>query len=141
MMTPNDPRIVERLRSCRAKFATSLVGRWSTAQGTFDAIMSEQWEFLADGTLRVSRSSRAGTDHDVYLWEADGPFRVRLGLPPDEDEREVLWWTVSYEFAVIEHDAGQEVVLREVGRKGFSFFCQAPLRPDLDGAPPPPERS
>jgi hypothetical protein len=94
--------------------------------------MSANWEFRADGTLHVMAVSRlSGTEHDVYRWEGEAPFRIRLGLPPCEDAANGTWVTVLYEFAVLEHDAGHEVVLREVGKQGF-WLSEAPLRPEGD---------
>jgi hypothetical protein len=124
---PDDPKLLATLVRYRDKFATTLAGCWSTAHGTFDAIMSERWEFRADGTVFVTSQHLSETDHEVYRWESEGPFRVRLGLPPDEEDPEGTWKSVAYEFAVVEHDAGHEVVLREIGQKGF-WLSTAPLR-------------
>jgi hypothetical protein len=123
----NDPRLVGRRAEHRARFATTLAGRWSTVRGTFDAIMSEQWEFRDDGTVCVTYSARSGTHREEYRWERAGPFQIRIGLPPEEGCPEGTWKVVNYGFDVLEHDAGKEVVLHEVGKEGF-WLSDAPLR-------------
>jgi hypothetical protein len=127
-VTSNDPKLLAELTRCREMFATTLEGRWSAAHGSSDAIMGEQWEFRSEGTLSVtSASPLSGTHNEIHRWESDGPFRVRLGLATDEEDPEGAWTSVVYEFAVLQHDAGCEVVLREVGQDGF-WLSLAPLR-------------
>jgi hypothetical protein len=50
----DDPQLAARLAAHRARFAMSLVGRWNTAQGSFDAMMVDEWEFRADGTATAA---------------------------------------------------------------------------------------
>ena len=122
-----DATLLTTLTRYREAFATTLAGCWSTAQGSFDVVVSERWEFRADGILAVtSASAWSGTDHETYRWESEGPFLVRLGWLPDEEDPEGSWVTVPYEFAVLEHDAGREVVLRGAGQYGF-WLSPAPL--------------
>jgi hypothetical protein len=109
------------------RFATTLAGQWSTVRGTFDAIMSEQWEFRADGRVCVTYSAGSGTHCEEYRWESAGPFQIRIGLLPEEDYPEPPWKVVIYRFDVLEHDAGKEVVLHEAGKKGF-WLSDAALR-------------
>jgi hypothetical protein len=112
----------ERLAAHRARFAVDLAGRWSTAQGSFDVVQGERWDFHEDGRLVVTDAHGVV---DEVRWEVVGPFRVRLGLP--EDDGTTTWTTLDYEFVVACSDVGEEVVLREVGREGF-WTSLAPLR-------------
>ncbi|NUP07551.1 MAG: hypothetical protein HOW73_16000 [Polyangiaceae bacterium] len=103
--------------------------------------MSSSWDFRSDGTLLVtSESVLAGLDQEVYRWEQEGPFHVRLGFPPDDETPDGTWASVRYEFVVLEHDVGKEVVLRAVGTAGF-WLSDAPLARDgrsaLDRSAPP----
>lgn len=127
-MESKRPEVVAALSDHRARFATSLVGRWHTVRGSADCLMSACWEFRPDGTVHVTSDSvLAGRDEDVYVWRTEGPFRVGLGLPPDEETPEGTWVSVRYGFAVLETDEGEHVVLHGVGERGF-WVSDAPLR-------------
>lgn len=120
-----DAELTAHLAACQERFATSLVGTWHTAGGTFDAVMQTTWEFRPDGTATVTDRG----DHEDYRWESCGPFQVRLGFPPDDDSPAIVWARVlTYELAILAHDAGREVVLRQVGKAGF-WLDDQPLRP------------
>lgn len=114
----------------RVRFATTLLGRWASVQGTFDVVQKESWEFCLDGRLVVMDAGARG-EPEVYRWESAGAFRVRLGLLPGDADRgespdDGTWTTVHYEFALLAHDAGEQIVLREIGREGF-WLSLAPL--------------
>ena len=128
-----DERLAARLDALRRRFATGLVGRWHSAQGTLDMVMGERWEFRADGTgSSWSHSALHGEDETAFTWRHHGPNAVVVSLPDEEDRDALLDGAaervVHYEFAIVRHDLGQDVVLREVGCEGF-WFGLAPLRP------------
>lgn len=117
-----------KLADARARFATSLEGRWFTARGTADRLMCDCWDFRSDGTVHITFDSVwSGRDEDVYLWRAEGPFQIGLGYPPDEESSEALWVSVHYDFEVLENEEGENVVLHQVDKSGF-WISDAPLR-------------
>lgn len=110
----------------------NLVGKWSTVQGTFDVVMTDTWEFRSDGIVIVGSCGAFGSLNSVeeYRWEQCGPFQVRISFPPDDDCSEITWSRpMTYEFGILQHDAGQEVVLHESGKDGF-WLADVPLRPE-----------
>jgi len=117
-----EPRLVARLAECRTRFANSLVGKWTSVQGTFDAVMMDVWEFRSDGTAVVHSYGPFGHLNGIeeYRWDQSSPLTIRIGEPPDEDCAEVTWSRpIAYELAILEHDSGCEVVLHETGADGF----------------------
>ena len=136
-MRSDDRGLLTRLAECHATFAESLVGRWSTAQGSFDNVMGERWEFLACGTLLVVPYGPFGRvyEQEVYAWKHAGPFRIHLGLRHDEGSPET-WVSrlVTYAFDTLETDLGPEVVLREEGHEGFGIGLRGPPLRAIDRA-------
>jgi hypothetical protein len=133
----NDPRIED----ARQRFAHSLVGRWSTAQGTFDIVMGEHWEFREDGTGRMVNTGSFGSPRGEtrFEWRQSGDFEIELKMgeyvpsyPDDvvkaedygDEDVEDDWFRFRYHFEIIEHDCGTEVGLIGIG--GF-LTLDAPL--------------
>jgi len=107
-------------------FANGPRGRWLTAQGTFDVVMSDEWIFQADGRGRVTYRSRlSGESTERFRWRCAAEYTIALcfedstDAPVDEGPDD--WTTIAYELTVVEHDVGREVVLRQLGAMGFWF--------------------
>lgn len=130
----SNPRLVAALEAHRAAFSTTLVGTWTSAAGTFDAIANERWEFQPDGVVVVTFHGRLGTTTDEYRWQSVGPFRIRIGIPGDDGEP-AAWSVVDYAFGIVTHDAGTEVALHEVGCRGF-WSSDSPLRSESGPSAP-----
>lgn len=126
----------ERVDAYRQAFARGPVGKWSTSQGSFDVMMSEEWEFLPSGFLKIAwHSVLSGTSEELFRWRSVGDFRLELGFLPDPedplepddlDPADEPWTRVEYEFVILEHDAGREVVMRQVNARGFWTSPRAP---------------
>jgi hypothetical protein len=121
--------VTSAIATMRERFKQGLVGRCTTAQGTFDVVQSEMWTFGAAGNGSIeSRSVFSGAKTEQFYWLRAGECRVRLRLKPESLIGEVGQWDeVAYEFRQIQHDAASEVVLGEEGIEGF-WLSIAPLR-------------
>jgi hypothetical protein len=146
MTNINDPRIEQ----ARARYARSLVGSWSTAQGTFGVVMAQHWEIRPDGSGRFVDTGCFGTptSETRFEWRQDQPFVFELretelieygpGDPADSDEGDEgdedddsPWVAISYDFIVIRTDVGEQIGLIDIRRreaKEPSFYWSlAPL--------------
>ncbi|MGL6073002.1 MAG: hypothetical protein ACRC8S_02450 [Fimbriiglobus sp.] len=124
---PTDPRIED----ARQQFARSLVGCWSSAQGTFDIVMGKYWEFHEDGTGRAVDTGCFGHPRGEtrFEWRQSADFEIELKMGEyvpshpddaveaeadeghDDEEEEDEWLRYRYDFEIIEHDCGREVAL------------------------------
>lgn len=120
----------QKLEECRRRFRNAPVGEWSTARGTFDSLSSERVVFAPDGTGTLdSGSAFSGEQQLKFEWREKAPQVVEVRYVDDAAavENDEVWDTVAYDFKLVEHDAGAEVVLHEVGREGF-WDVPTPLR-------------
>jgi hypothetical protein len=120
----------QRLEEYRRRFRRAPVGEWATARGTFDSLAGETMVFAPDGTGTLGYDGALpGAEKMAFEWREKAPQLVEVRYvddeAPGEDGEE--WDAVAYDFKLIEHDAGAEVVIYEVGREGF-WDVSTPLR-------------
>ena len=72
----------ERIEEARIRFARSLVGRWSTAVGTFGSVMDQIWEIYPNGTGTFTDNGPFGyprsETHFEWRQPAESIFELRL---------------------------------------------------------------
>lgn len=120
----------QRLDEYRRRFRRAPVGEWATARGTFDSLTSETIVFAPDGTGTLGYEGMlSGAKKAAFEWREKAPQVVEVRYADDDDAGDDTeeWDAVAYDFKLIEHDAGAEVVLHEVGQKGF-WDVLTPLR-------------
>jgi hypothetical protein len=125
-----------KVDEARHRFANSLVGRWSTASGSFSQVMDQLWDIRQDGTGKFTNTGPFGhpRDETSFLWqqESEFVFRIRLvkqvydlGLATQDetefDETEYPWLTVRYDFMVVATDFGFFAGLVQTSRVGTEF--------------------
>ena len=111
----------QRLSEYRERFEQAPVGQWTTARGTFDALTNETIIFAPDHTGTISYSGALkGETETAFEWREKSPriIEVRYVEDAGEDEDDE-WDAVAYDFKLMEHDAGDEIVMYEVGQEGF----------------------
>lgn len=120
-----------KLAEYRERFREAPVGRWATAQGTFDAVSGEVVTFRPDhtGVIERGRGEAVG-----FEWREKGERAIEVRYLGEEGDGEEPWDEIRYDFGALRTDEHTEVVLRETGRDGF-WDSAAPLR----HAPAPPE--
>jgi hypothetical protein len=125
-----------QVEEARRRFARSLVGRWSTEQGTFDMVMGQQWEIRPDGTGKFSdtRAFRGTIGETPFEWRQSEPFAFELRLgdyvsfePAEETELDEAdsddgepwpWLTIRYDFTPVKTEFGLSVGLIDVAQLG-----------------------
>ena len=122
-----------RIEEARRRFAQSLVGSWSTAQGTFDMVMAEHWEVRPDGTGRFTDTGPFGHPRSEtrFEWRQGEPFVFELRLTeyvaisPDDDgeldDDDRKWKAVRYDFVEVPTDVGPLVGLIDATQVGAKF--------------------
>lgn len=124
-----DPRIEQ----ARARYARSLVGSWSTAQGTFGVMMAQHWEIRPDGSGRFIDTGYSATPSSEtrFEWRQDQPFVFELREtevveygpvdPTDSDEGDETddspWIAITYDFIVVRTDVGEQIGLIDSARR------------------------
>lgn len=117
--------MIEHLRidEARRRFARSLVGNWSTAQGTFSVVAGQQWEIRPDGSGRFTEIGPFGHKkaETQFEWRQRGDFEIELRLTEyvshessdtaDLDDQDREWQVIRYDFVAVQHDCGMEVGL------------------------------
>jgi transglutaminase-like putative cysteine protease len=117
-----------KLEEYRQRFRRAPVGEWTTARGTFDSLSGERLVFAQDGTGTLGRDGApSDATKTAFEWREKAPLVIEMRYAADADEDEEEWDAVAYDFKLIEHDAGTEVVIYEVGQEGF-WDVLAPLR-------------
>jgi hypothetical protein len=121
------------IEESRARFARSLVGRWSTAQGTADMLMGQHWEIRPDGTGRFVDTGPFGHPRGEtrFEWRQADAFVFELRVtayvgdddaqPEDEDEDEdedEPWRIIRYDFIEVHTDVGLQIGLVDVAQVG-----------------------
>jgi hypothetical protein len=145
--------IQQRIDEARRQFAHSLVGCWSTAQGSFNAVTNQLWEIRPDGTgFYVDTGPFGYPNHESrFVWRQSQPFVFELRIteeielepePSDEadtavedvDDEPCPWISIRYDFKAVSTDVGMMVgMVREedLASDGGSFFWSlAPLAYD-----------
>ena len=120
----------QKLEEYRRRFRRAPVGEWATARGTFDSLSSETVTFSPDGTGTLGYDGAlSGAKALAFEWREKAPQVVEVRYADDADSGgdDEEWDSVAYDFKLIEHDAGAEVVIYEVGQEGF-WDVLAPLR-------------
>lgn len=120
----------QQLEAYRRRFRRAPVGEWGTARGTFEALTSETLVFAPDGTGTLGYDGAlSGERQAAFAWreKAAQVIEVRYVDEEDSGEGDEEWDAVAYDFKLIEHDAGAEVVIYEVGQEGF-WDVLTPLR-------------
>jgi hypothetical protein len=120
----------QKLEEYRRRFRRAPVGEWATARGTFDSLTSETVVFAPDGTGTLGYDGAlSGERKAAFEWREKAPQVIEVRYADDEDsgEGDEEWDAVAYDFKLIEHDAGAEVVIYEVGQEGF-WDVLTPLR-------------
>jgi hypothetical protein len=138
-----------QIDEARRRFARSLVGRWTTAQGTFDAVMAQHWEIRADGTGQFTDTGPFGyiKAQTKFEWRQTEPFVFELretevvidqqdstNEPDDDDDSDCAWVPIKYDFATFTTDCGTHVGLIAITRTGSNgdgfYLSLAPLQYD-----------
>ncbi len=102
-------------------FRFDLIGHWVSCQGTFEAIMSEEWIFCPDGSGSVRRRSvMMQEDRESIKWRKKGEFSIEIY------EDDIGWKTVNYDFCRVPSDGGFMTALIELDiekkqRNGFGI--------------------
>jgi hypothetical protein len=122
--------VEQRVEEYRRRFRRAPVGEWAAARGTFDSLTSETVVFAPDGTGTLGYDGAfSGAKAMAFEWREKAPQVVEVryadDAEPGGDDEE--WDAVAYDFKLVEHDAGAEVVIHEVGQEGF-WDVSAPLR-------------
>ena len=118
----------QKLEEYRRRFGRAPVGEWAAARGTFDSVTSETVTFAPDGTGTLKYDGAfSGSKETAFEWREKAPQVVEVRYAADDGEEEEEWDSVAYDFKLIEHDAGAEVVIHEVGQEGF-WDVMSPLR-------------
>lgn len=124
-----------RVQEARRRYARSLIGHWSTAQGTFDNVISQHWEFCPNGSGRFTDIGPFGylRAETWFEWRQVGECEVELRITehiahhPDYaaelDDEERQWQVIRYDFVLVQHDMG-----RDVGLVGDLLSMNAPLK-------------
>lgn len=116
--------IQAEIEEARRRFANSLVGRWSTSQGTFDMVMGESWEIRPDGTGSITEYAMSGTSESRFDWRQSEPFRFEIRLVSDDDldtpsaSEDDEWEATNYDFVAVSTDVGKVVCLVEMSKTG-----------------------
>lgn len=128
-----------QLEEARRRFARSLVGHWSTSQGTFDVVMEQHWEIRPDGTGKFVDTGAFGEPRGEtrFEWRQSEPFAFELregayvSFLPDEaaepdDEVELAdddlaWRTIRYDFIVLGAEFGYGIGLIDVAQIGTEY--------------------
>ena len=114
----------EILEKYKQRFEHSLVGKWKSAEGTFD-LMYDSFEFLENGTGEWI-SEGAGTERLVkFEWRSKAAFSIEFREAEDDE-----WIEISYGFKVIENDVAKEIILHQLG---LDTFYLAITRISFDG--------
>ena len=118
------------IEESRRRFARSLVGRWSTAQGTFDTVMGQHWEIRPDGTGRFTYTGPFGHPRSEtrFAWRQSEPFVFELRLTDymaleldyasELDDEDRAWQAIRYDFVAVPTDSGLQVGLIDVAQAG-----------------------
>jgi hypothetical protein len=119
-----DEEAEQKLSGYRARFLSAPVGQWTTARGTFDVLTNETIIFAADHTGTISyNGALKGETETAFEWREKLPFVIEVRYVDDADASEEVddeeWDAIVYGFKLIEHDAGSDVVMHEVGQEGF----------------------
>ncbi len=115
----------ERINAYRDRFKAGPVGTWTSCQGTFDMIMSEEWIFRPDGT------GEAWSNRDELItrfrWRSVRDLVIEmLDLSDGHDEpttnRDDEWQPVEYDFSITSTDYGlSHVTMAERSRVGSNY--------------------
>jgi hypothetical protein len=120
----------------RVRFSKAPVGHWFPASGTFNNVMGQDWYFYSDGTGKYIDYGPFGSIYSEtrFEWREKGErtieFRETESIghdfddddegedeKPTTDEEGVMdWVTIKYDVRVVQHDAGSEVALYDVGQ-------------------------
>ena len=121
----------QQIEAARRRFARSLVGRWSTAQGTFDVVMGQRWEIRADGTGRFVDTGPFGHPREEtrFAWRQTDDFVFEMRLTErisserdDElDDEDRAWRAVRYGFVVVETDCAALIGLVGAAPDGTTY--------------------
>ena len=140
------------IEEARRKFASSLVGRWSSAPGTFGMVMCQVWVIRPDGTGQFTDSGPFGYPRSEtrFEWRQTNDFVFEMRLTEyvelhadyahDLDEEDREWRKIHYDFTETPVDFWTTVGLidkAQVGeQRGFlnSFaplVYSRPIEPEL----------
>ncbi len=129
--TPPDPQ--SQIEESRRRFARSLVGCWSTAQGTFNGVMGQHWEVRPGGTGRFTDTGPFGnpSSETRFEWRQSEEFVFELRLieriahQPEYayelDEEDWEWREIRYDFLAVPTDCGVEIGLVATAKNGSNF--------------------
>ena len=125
--------IQQKIQDARSKFAQSLVGRWSTAQGTFNAVMAQHWEIRPNGTGCYTDTGPFGAPRSEmrFEWRQSNHFVFELRLTeylachPDDaielEDTDRNWRAIRYDFMIVTTDFGTHVGLIDVSQIGMEL--------------------
>jgi hypothetical protein len=125
--------IQRSVEEARQRFATSLVGEWSTAVGTWRMAKDQIWEIRPDSTGKFTDTGPLGYSREETHFEwrqpAERVFEIRLlryvsllsggELELGEDERE--WRTIRYDFVPVTTDLEVVIGLVDVAQAGSRY--------------------
>jgi len=90
----------------KTKFRHTLVGKWSSTEGTFQ-MMQDVFNFHLDGNGTWETFSQMLGDRKInFQWKEKAPYVIEL-----REEGEQSWVKIMYDFKIIENDVSKEVIL------------------------------
>jgi hypothetical protein len=105
--------MIHLLEQFNARFQHSLLGKWATAEGTFN-LLYDVFEFEATG----KGTWLSGSGSNEYLvhfeWRSKAPFTIQI-----REEEEENWLEIVYEFKLVDNDLQPTVILCQPGMETF----------------------
>lgn len=95
----------ERINLYRNRFRNSLIGKWTSAEGTFQ-MMEDEFNFSEDGKGTWISTSGSGEETIHFEWREKAPFTIEM-----REVGEGNWMEINYDFKIMENDLCKEVIL------------------------------
>ena len=134
-MIESEDRENKEIERLREKFKYDLVGRWSSCQGTFTAVMNEVWIFYSDGNgITIDQSAWSGEKKEEFRWRRKDLFCIEICYF-EVDEADT-WIEINYDFCKVPTDCGFVIALVQLdkgkkARRGFGLM-EVPLTYESD---------
>jgi hypothetical protein len=101
------------IEQSNARFQHSLLGKWASAEGTFN-LLQDVFEFKATGKGTWLSGSGSNEYLSHFEWRSPAPFTIEIREDEDED-----WIEIAYEFKLVYNDLQPTVILCQQGMETF----------------------